>query len=276
MKINEIYINKDNPRVIRDVKYNTLVKSLILFPEMLKLRPIVIDDNNVVLGGNMRKLCIDYILEMDKQEIESIINNSIKTSKEKKELVKFWGARKKDLEFDIIKATDLKDEQKKEFIIKDNLLYGDWDYDKLANEYETELLNDWGFDNIDVADTEMEPNESIYTDKVKIPIYEPSGEAPPIKELYDNSYYKELKKEIESADLESEIKEFLLMAATRHIVFNFRNIANYYADADMQIKELFERSGLVIIDYNKAVEYGFSVLLDDIFSQNADEYGDGD
>jgi hypothetical protein len=113
MNINEIKPNPYNPRIIKDDKFKKLVKSIQDFPQMLELRPIVIDENNIVLGGNMRlKACIEAGLT----------------------------------DVPVKQAKDLTEEQKKEFIVKDNVGYGEWDWSDLANNWETEELEEWGLD----------------------------------------------------------------------------------------------------------------------------------
>jgi len=113
MNINEIKPNPNNPRIIKDNKFKKLVKSIQDFPQMLELRPIVIDENNIVLGGNMRlKACIEAGLK----------------------------------DVPVKQAKKLTEEQKKEFIVKDNVGYGEWDWSDLANNWETEELEEWGLD----------------------------------------------------------------------------------------------------------------------------------
>jgi ParB-like chromosome segregation protein Spo0J len=113
MKINLIKPNPNNPRVIKDDKFKKLVQSIKDFPQMLELRPIVIDENNIVLGGNMRlKAC----QELGLKDVPTIY------------------------------AKDLTEEQKKEFIIKDNVGFGEWNWDDLANDWDQELLVEWGLD----------------------------------------------------------------------------------------------------------------------------------
>lgn len=113
VKITEIQGNKSNPRIIKDDKFKKLVKSIKEFPQMLEIRPIVVDEENVVLGGNMRlKACIEAGMK----------------------------------EVYIIRANELTDEQKKEFIIKDNVGFGEWDWDQLANEWDSEQLEEWGLE----------------------------------------------------------------------------------------------------------------------------------
>jgi DNA modification methylase len=113
MRIQDIKPNPENPRIIKDHKFKQLVESIKSFPEMLKLRPIVVDENNVVLGGNMRlKACIEAGLT----------------------------------DVPVVQAKDLTEDQKKEFIVKDNVGYGDWDWDDLANNWDEQLLTEWGLD----------------------------------------------------------------------------------------------------------------------------------
>jgi hypothetical protein len=113
VKISEVKTNPKNPRLIKDDKFKKLVKSIQEFPEMLELRPIVVDENNIVLGGNMRlKACKEAGLK----------------------------------EVFIVKAEGLTELQKDEFIVKDNVGFGEWDWDMLANEWDTEKLDEWGLD----------------------------------------------------------------------------------------------------------------------------------
>lgn len=111
--INQIKLNPNNPRVVNNDKFKKLVQSIKHFPEMLKIRPIVVDESGIVLGGNMRlQAC------------------------EKAGLKEIW----------IIKANNLTDEQKKEFIIKDNVGYGDWDWEVLKSDWDSNVILEWGLD----------------------------------------------------------------------------------------------------------------------------------
>jgi DNA modification methylase len=138
--ISQVIPNPTNPRIIKDDKFKKLVKSIEEFPEMLELRPIVVDSNMVVLGGNMRlKACIAAGLK----------------------------------EVPIIVADNLTEQQQAEFIIKDNVGFGEWDWDLLANQWDVEALEDWGlelpFDNTPVLEAEEDDYEApseIQTDIV--------------------------------------------------------------------------------------------------------------
>ena len=133
MNINEIKPNPNNPRIIKDDKFKKLVKSIQDFPQMLELRPIVIDENNIVLGGNMRlKACIEAGLK----------------------------------DVPVKQAKELTEEQKKEFIIKDNVGFGEWSWDDLANNWDEQLLTEWGLDipNFDANVLEAEEDDFAVPD----------------------------------------------------------------------------------------------------------------
>ena len=103
-----------------------------------------------------------------------------------------------------------------------------------------------------------------YTTKVETPIYEPRGRCPYILELVDSEKCKRLIREIEKSNVEDYEKQFLIEAAHRHSVFNYHLIANYYAHASKEMQELMEKSALVIIDYDKSIEYGFTKLQEEV------------
>ena len=116
---------------------------------------------------------------------------------------------------------------------------------------------------------EVSPEEMDrkYSSKIKAPIYTPSAEKPSIFKLYDNTKTKELVENILKSNVSKEEKDFLIEAARRHIVFDYRLIADYYANSDKEMQELMEQSALVIIDFNKAIEYGYAELSEEIADQ---------
>jgi ParB-like chromosome segregation protein Spo0J len=116
MKLKDIKPNPNNPRVLRDDKFQKLKQSITEFPKMLSLRPMVIDENNVVLGGNMRLRALQELGFTDVEEA--------------------WVKR----------SSDLTEEEKKRFIIADNVAFGEWDWDTLANDWEVVDLEAWGLD----------------------------------------------------------------------------------------------------------------------------------
>lgn len=106
--------------------------------------------------------------------------------------------------------------------------------------------------------------DTKYTAKVDIPQYLPKNEKPRISELCDTYKYEKLCMDIKSSKLPEEEKEFLLLAATRHIVFNYSKIADYYAHSNKQMQELMEDSALVILDLNDAIANGYIRLSKNI------------
>ena len=122
---------------------------------------------------------------------------------------------------------------------------------------------------------EFAPNqdEKKYSSKIEAPIYEPKNKKPHLMELVDKSKTHRLIKEIDKSSLSYEEKNFLIDAARRHNVFNYENIADYYAHSSPEMQHLMERSGLVIIDFEKAIQYGYVKLCDEIRKQYLEDYG---
>lgn len=116
IKLSTLKPNPKNPRLIKDDKFMKLVKSLETFPQMMELRPIIVDENNVIQGGNMRFKALQHL------GFKEIPETYVKQGK------------------------DLTEEQWREFVIKDNVGFGEWDFEQLANEWDTEQLSDWGLD----------------------------------------------------------------------------------------------------------------------------------
>jgi len=129
---------------------------------------------------------------------------------------------------------------------------------------------------INLFGQEFAPNEDDqkYSSKIDSPIYEPKNLKPHILELIDNEKTHRLMREIDASNLPIEEKTFLLNAAKRHLVFNYEKIADYYAHSSKEMQHLMERSALVIIDFNKAIDYGYVKLCDEIRTQFLTEYGE--
>lgn len=133
LPINQVKANPNNPRIIKDDKFKKLVQSIKEFPEMLELRPIVVNEDMVVLGGNMRlKACKEAGLD----------------------------------KVPVIKASNLTEEQQKEFIIKDNVGFGEWDWNDLANNWDAEKMQEWGLDIPGFQEVEAEEPDDL-SDKIK-------------------------------------------------------------------------------------------------------------
>lgn len=207
--------------------------------------PILIDDQGTIIAGHGRVMAAK-VLQLDKVPTITL------------------GA--------------LSDAQRKAYVIADNklALNAGWDTEVLFAEiealqdlnFDTKLL---GFSPDELAemldlDNNKNDSENPYTDKIDSPVYEPSGEKPKIDELYDNAKAMDLIKSIRESNLDEKEKQFLISAASRHIVFDYGKIANFYAHSSKECQELMENSALVIIDFDNAIANGFVKLNQDIDS----------
>jgi ParB-like chromosome segregation protein Spo0J len=168
MKLKDIKPNPNNPRVIRDYKFQKLKQSISEFPKMLSLRPMVIDENNVVLGGNMR---LRVLQELGFNDIDEA-----------------WVKR----------SSDLTEEEKKRFIITDNVSFGEWDWDTLANDWDVVDLEAWGLD-IPFYDEEVKQEESKEEEMNVIEL-----------KFYDKDY-KIVKEKLNSISMSPEIAVLKLL-----------------------------------------------------------------
>lgn len=179
-------------------------------------------------------------------------------------------ARKLDMTLvPVIRLAHLTDAQRRAYILADNRIAetgGGWNEELLKAELDrlTEEGFDVGLTGFDASDIAELGGDEEYTRKVEAPNYEPKGEKPALGELYDETKTRTLVERIQSSKLPEEEKRFLIAAAQRHTVFNFENIAEYYAHAKAEVQELFEDSALVIIDFGKAIEQGFVVVSEGI------------
>lgn len=123
-------------------------------------------------------------------------------------------------------------------------------------------------------DFKSNEEEKEYSTKIEAPVYEPKNKQPHALELVSTEKTDRLIREIENSNLSAQEKKFLIHAAQRHSVFNYEKIADYYAHATPEMQNLMERSALVIIDFEKAIQLGYVKLCDEIRSQYLEEYGE--
>lgn len=167
VKLTQVKANEANPRTITSDKFTKLVNSILVFPKMLELRPIVVDNKMLSLGGNMRGNALKAISKMTPEEVatrlSSLADFQSKSKPERDKLVEYWGKWLEAPFAFIIRASELTEDEKKQFIVKDNVSYGQWDYDLLANTFDNKKLEDWGMDvwqAAPVAFTPMQPAAS--------------------------------------------------------------------------------------------------------------------
>lgn len=236
--LDKIIPYENNPR-INDEAVADVMESI---RQTADLDPIEVDENGVILSGHTRLKAYQ---------------------------------RLKYTETDVMVYEGLTDEQKRKYRLLANKT-GEkalWDIEKLDEELEgLDFLGyDFGFDFGEEEDEE----DDKYTMKVNIPQYEPSGDMPNFADMLDSKKADELIKRIEDADgITDEERAFLIQAARRHNVFNYRNIAEYYCHASPQMQFLMEESALVIIDVDDAIANGYARLSEDIVAMI--EEGDDD
>lgn len=207
--------NPNNPRTITKDKFEKLKKSIREFPKMLDLRPIIYDENLVILGGNMRYKALE---ELEREGFEIKDN---------------W----------FLNVNDLTETQKKEFIVKDNVPFGDWDWDILANEWGELELENWG---LDLPKNTERLSGLEFTDMYYKPEKVPDID---LTKCIDLDKYREKVKVIEEANISEDKKEILKMFAYRFIRIDFESIANYYYfNASEEEKKVIERLRLVLCD----------------------------
>lgn len=190
--------------------------------------PIVVDKDNVIVAGHTR-------LEASKLlGIETV---------------------------PVIRADDLTEEQVKAYRLADNKVseFAEWDEEKLEIEMNgiNLKMEQFGFSELM---NEIDPPENPYTDRIEAPFYEPTGEEVFLSDLYDSEKRDVLVNEVTRSDIPEDVKEFLIRAAERHTVFNYKKIAEYYSNADEEVQDLMEKSALVIIDFDDAIKNGYVKL----------------
>jgi ParB-like chromosome segregation protein Spo0J len=230
MKLTDIKQNPNNPRVIKDEKFDKLVKSIRDFPKMMELRPMVINSDNIVLGGNMR---LKALKELGYKEVPN-------------EWVK--------------RAEDLTEDEQRQFIIKDNVGFGEHDWEVLVTEWDADELSEWGLD----IPNKKEVDEKDLFD-IDLPFYEPSEIKPEINELANIDKTIELINKIDLLKIEDNLKEILKIRASFFTDFNFQKIADFYYKESDEVKEVFKDLGLVILAPKEAIKKGFISLKEDVF-----------
>lgn len=254
-----------NPRIITDPELERLQDHLYKFGDLGGV--VYCRNNKAYVGGNQRSKIFDgATIEILKtfdvpQEDKTVALGFI-----------LWNDRKY-----LYREVEFTEHEFKEACIAANSDGGTWDVDILKESWNTDDLEEWGFD-VDLLFEEFDEKvnqntESAYTKKIESPVYEPKNEKPPISELYDYGRTKDLIANIKKSSVSPEIKEFLIKAAERHTVFNYEKIADFYAHSDKEVRELMEDSALVIIDFDKAIDLGYVLLSDELKNQYLVDYG---
>lgn len=150
LKLAELRLNPTNPREVVEEKYKQLIDSILVFPKMMELRPVVYNARREVLGGNMRLRALQDIAQMSLEDIkarlECLEGYRSKPQAERVALLELWQRWLDSPYAPAASAEGLTDAEQQEFIIKDNLSFGKWDWEALANDWDEEQLGEWGLD----------------------------------------------------------------------------------------------------------------------------------
>lgn len=206
--------------------------------------PVLIDDDETIIAGHGRVLAAQHLQLTD---------------------------------VPCIRLGYLTETQRRAYVIADNKLALNAGWDEQLLKLELEELHLDGFDLgkigfgademsavLGLSNAEFGDESSIYTHKVQAPTYTPTGEKPSFNEIVNRERHDELIAEINSSNADDETKQFLRLAATRHLRFNYQNVAEWYAHQTPEIQSLAEASALVIIDFERAIELGYVKLTQDI------------
>lgn len=147
VSVRDLKKNPENPRKMSEFMEGKLIESILVFPKMLDVRPIVVNKENIVLGGNMRLAMLNKILEMEDDEIEDYMFNQKKfrlmPNDEKEKLRKFWKSFKKKPNVQVRVVEEFSEDEEHEFLIKDNIHYGEDDVDILKHNFDRESISDF-------------------------------------------------------------------------------------------------------------------------------------
>lgn len=146
INLHDLVENQDNPRTIEPQQMQKLVESILTFPKMLQMRPIVCNENRVILGGNMRFRALLNIEQMEDEAIKGAIEAvAVKlTDGEQQQLCSHWEKWKAEPQVEVVIADSLSEEETDEFIIKDNVYFGSWDEEKLKGAFDVDDMQRWG------------------------------------------------------------------------------------------------------------------------------------
>lgn len=238
-KLSEIKPYERNPRK-NDQAVDAVAESI---RQCGYVAPIIIDEDGIILAGHTRYKALK---KLGMEDAEVVVREG------------------------------LTEEQKKKYRLLDNKTgeIAEWDFDLLEKELEGldfgALELDWGIDDEEVeAEKEEEP---FYTQKTQIPQYTPTDNPPEIRECYNKEKYEELLDKINASNVLEQEKQMLMLAAARHLRFNYKKMADYYASASPEMQSLMEDSALVIIDINDAIAKGFAVLQSKLLNMAQEDF----
>jgi len=232
-KISELKGCDYNPRQLTKKQYSDLKKSIIKFNYA---EIALINTDNTIVAGHQRLKILEEIKGAD-----YVVDVRVPNREFTKE------------EFD-------------EYLIRSNKNTGEWDWDMLANNFDTGNLKAWGFEDSEFGFTAHDQDK--YTEKIETPTYNPTMVVKPgLDTLCATEKRDVLVEKINRSKIPKKERDFLILAAERHLMFDYELIAEYYAHSNNEVQSLMEDLSLVIIDFNKAIEQGYVTMNESILAQ---------
>lgn len=248
MQVKDLKFDERNYRIHSEKNKELIRKSI---NECGLARSVVIDNENCLIGGN------GVVSQLDKNTPVKVIET------DGSELV-------------VVKRTDLNtdDEKRKKLAVMDNSTSdsSEFDLELISEDFTNGELLDMGV--VIPEDVDVEVEDSKYTRKVSIPVYEIKGEEPEISEMIDTNKADKFIKQIQEMNIPDELKKFLIDSATRLYEFNYSKIAEFYAHQNKDVQDIMEKLALVLIDVDKAIENGYvkmNSIIEDIFQSERNE-----
>lgn len=163
VKLSQVTENVENPRTITDRNLQKLITSILVFPKMLALRPIVVDDTMTALGGNMRLRALSAISTFTPEQIANRLQGCTdyekKTPAEREALINYWRAWLEEPTTEVANDKTLTEDEKRAFIIKDNVAYGEWNEDALTDGWDAQQLEEWNINTWEESQGLISPDE---------------------------------------------------------------------------------------------------------------------
>ncbi len=253
-KLSDLHADKRNANKGTEEGAKLLKKSLT---ELGAGRSILVDKNNNIIAGNKTH---------NKAEEAGITDTIIVESDGTKLIV----VKRTDIDIDSKEGRALALADNK--VSQVNLEFDAEVIDQIAVDFGIDLA-EWGFETVEETSAGSDNN---YSRKIEPPIYAPSDACPPLAELTDDAKTTALIAEIKDEDMPADVRDFLIASAQRHRVFNYEKVADYYAHAPAHIQHLMEKSALVVIDMNQAIEYGFVKMSKTLSEQFATDHPTND
>lgn len=274
--LNDLHANPKNPRQISKHDFEALKKSIVKFGDISGI--VFNRTTDRLVGGHQRTQAFKML---DGEKKITITQNFEQPNSVGTVAIGYVSLNGEHYSY---REVEWQEDLEIAANIAANRIQGEWDMDLLAemnywlNENNPDLLQYTGEEKDEInrllGQVSGEGEDDKYTKEVVAPTYEPTGDKPNVNELVDLDKTNQLLSEIDASEISDDDKQILKLAAHRHNVFNYESVAEYYAHSSAIVQDLMEKSALVIIDYDKAVEYGFTKLSNEVTEAQKEDYAE--